>query len=446
MSITRRTAAVVGLISLLMLLISTGVAVLAILGVLVLAAVDAIMVRSKPTASRKIGPLARSLGSDLTINVVKSRFTSRVEVRQPLGPDMAATPSSISYSEQLHCTLTISRRGIHQLLPVAIRQTGPLGLGTWRHTIGESESLRVFADIPTAQKMARAIRLGSIRSVGQTRRGPLGLGTDFESVREYRPDDDVRQINWRATARTGRAMSNNLRIEQDRDLICMVDVGRLSASPFRNDVESWAEGRLANAVTTAGESTDGASESWQSATRLDTLLDAVSAIALVADEVGDRIGTVVFAEDIIRERPPTRQGGAATIESTFDLEAQLIESDPERAAVAIRSPRSALIMVFTDLVDPASARSLVRAIAQLSRRHEVMVLSALDPILREQAVENTPRAEAIRAASTAHQNAISMIYGAGASVVLGLPNQLALVATRAYVDARARPRNITIIQ
>ena len=62
-------------------------------------------------------------------------------------------------------------------------------------------------------------------------RGPLGLGTDFESVRDYTPDDDIRQLNWRATARVGRPMSNQYRLERDRDVVCLVDCGRLMAAP-----------------------------------------------------------------------------------------------------------------------------------------------------------------------------------------------------------------------
>ena len=53
---------------------------------------------------------------------------------------------------------------------------------------------------------------------GRTARGPLGLGTEFELIRDYQPDDDIRQVNWRATARIGRPMSNQYRLEQDRDL------------------------------------------------------------------------------------------------------------------------------------------------------------------------------------------------------------------------------------
>ena len=53
---------------------------------------------------------------------------------------------------------------------------------------------------------------------GPATRGPLGLGTDFESVRDYQPDDDVRQVNWRASARIGRPISDQYRIEQDREV------------------------------------------------------------------------------------------------------------------------------------------------------------------------------------------------------------------------------------
>src|SRR5919106_1721100 len=82
-------------------------------------------------------------------------------------------------------------------------------------------------------------------------RGPLGLGTEFESVREYSPDDDIRQVNWLATARLARPMSNEFRLEQDRDVVAVIDAGRLMASPITE------------------------------ATLLDVALDAVTALAAV---------------------------------------------------------------------------------------------------------------------------------------------------------------------
>src|SRR5207237_663997 len=83
---------------------------------------------------------------------------------------------------------------------------------------------------PAAWRLVLAVRQGRFRDPGRLTRGPLGLGTDFESIREYLPDDDFRQVNWRATARMGRPMSNQYRVEQDRDVVCMLDAGRLMAA------------------------------------------------------------------------------------------------------------------------------------------------------------------------------------------------------------------------
>ena len=108
------------------------------------------------------------------------------------------------------------------------------------------------------------MRQGRFREQGRLTRGPLGLGTDFESIRDYAPDDDPRQINWRATDRVGRPMSNQFRVEQDREVMLLLDAGRLMAAPLEDR------------------------------TRLDAAVDAAVTVALVADVVGDRCGAVSY--------------------------------------------------------------------------------------------------------------------------------------------------------
>ena len=135
--------------------------------------------------------------------------------------------------------------------------------------------MRVFPDLRTARRLALAVARGRFRDQGATARGPLGLGTEFELIRDYEPDDDIRQVNWRATARLGRPMSNQYRLEQDRDLLLLLDAGRLSAAPLGQP----------------------------STTVLDAGLDAAAALAFVADELGDRTGAVAF-DDEVRDRAP----------------------------------------------------------------------------------------------------------------------------------------------
>ncbi len=212
---------------------------------------------------------------------------------------------------------------------------------------GEGEApLLVYPDVVAAHRIVVAIRRGQFRDPGLRARGPLGLGTDFESVRDYLPDDDVRQINWTASERTGRPMSNVYRIEQDRDVVCLLDAGRLMTAPL-------------DARTT----------------RLDAAVDAVTMVALVADELGDRCGVTVFDGALRAQLRPRRSGGRAVVRAILDAEPTSVDSDYDLAFRTVSGGKRALILVFTDLVDTAAARALIESVPVLTRRHAVIVAS-----------------------------------------------------------------------
>ena len=175
-------------------------------------------------------------------------------------------------------------------------------------------------------------------------------------MREYAPDDDVRQINWRATARLGRPMSNQYRIDQDREVRCLLDAGRLSAA-------ACAGGTL-----------------------LDVALDGLIAVCATADALGDRSGAMAFADRVLRDVAPSRLGAAAVARSLFDVEPVDADSDYELAFRSVAGGKRGFVLVLADLVDEAAARALVDAVPVLARRHAVCVASvrddALDGLLR----------------------------------------------------------------
>ena len=210
---------------------------------------------------------------------------------------------------------------------------------------------------PTCPRRAgsrSSVRQGRFREQGRLTRGPLGLGTDFESIRDYSPDDDLRQINWRATDRTGRPMSNQFRVEQDREVMLLIDAGRLMAAPLDDR------------------------------TRLDAAVDAAVTVALVADVVGDRCGVVAFDDGIRRRLPPRRAGGDAVVRALFDLEPRPVDADYELAFQTVEGAKRSLIVIFCDLLEEAAARPLVDAVPVLARRHVVLVASVRDPDLDAQ--------------------------------------------------------------
>jgi uncharacterized protein (DUF58 family) len=383
--------------------------IVAIVGIIVMSIVDALTVRRTPETVREVGAFARGTSTPLRITVDAPQ-ASRVQIRQPLPPDMTSA-LSVTTERTLTTKLVPLRRGNYVLPRVAVRCDGPLRLGSWFHELGEDTPFNVYPDLPGAQRLAQSVRQRSIRAVGSRRRGPLGLGTEFESVREYRTDDDVRQINWRASARLGRPMSNNLRVEQDVDIWMLIDTGRLSAA-----------------------SMDAASGPVN---RLDIALDAAAAVGLVADDLNDRVGFISYADEVGPVLTPRRRGGARSIEAGYLLEPSDSESDHGAAFAATSATRRGLVFVFTDLIDEAAASLLVAALPALCKRHSVVVVCIDDPVyVRVRTSGSISERSVLSDVDAAFEAAARLVRRSGAQIVMAPVDSLAETLVRFYVTRR----------
>jgi uncharacterized protein (DUF58 family) len=206
-------------------------------------------------------------------------------------------------------------------------------------------------------------------------------------------------------------------VEQDRDVVCLVDAGRLMAAPVGDR------------------------------TRLDATIDAVAAVALVADEVGDRCGVVAFDDEVRRHLPPRRSGGDAVVRAVFDVEPRSVDSDYEIAFRTVAGGKRAFVLVLTDLLEEAAAQPLVDAMPVLARRHAVVVASVADPDL-EHAVHTPPvqSADVYTAVVAldvlaARARVAAQLRRSGAQdVVEAPPDGLAAACVGAYLRAKARAR------
>ena len=414
MSPSPRAALLLGVIALATVVVAPTVALLAALALAGATVVDALAARPSPRIERRLAPiLARGVPSPLVVDAWPAG-AGTVRIRQPMPPDLALHPREAE--GRLEATLTPLRRGRHTLGAVAARTQGPLGLGRWHHLGKDEHEVIVYPDLPSARRMALAVRQGSFREQGRLTRGPLGLGTDFESIRDYVPDDDIRQVNWRATERLERPMSNQYRVEQDREVTLLIDSGRLMAAPLGDR------------------------------TRLDAAIDAAVTVALVADVVGDRCGTVAFDDRIRRRLAPRRGGGDRVVRALFDLEPSSVDADYELAFQTVEGAKRSLIVVFCDLIEEAAARPLVDAVPVLARRHFVIVASVRDPDLDAQlATEPTVASDVYGQAVAldvlaARARVAHGLERAGARVIEAPAGALPAACVHAYLRAKARAR------
>jgi uncharacterized protein (DUF58 family) len=413
---TPRTALALGAIALAGLVVPVPLAAIIGLAFVVTAVVDALAVRRAPDVESTL-PQILSRGIASPVHLVAQAPPGAhgdVRVRQAVPPDISVTPSEADF--ELDGEIVARRRGRHVLPPPATRSEGPLGLGRWYHQGTAEHELLSYPDLPNARRLALAVRQGRFRESGRITRGPLGLGTDFESIREYLPDDDIRQVNWQATARVGRPMSNQYRVEQDRDVMCVVDVGRLMAAPLEDH------------------------------TRLDVALDAVTAVAAVANVLGDRCGALAFDSKVRRHVSPRRSGGDDVVRALFDLEPSNIDSDYELAFRSVSGSKRSLVLVMTDLLEEAAARPLIEAVPVLSRRHHVIIASAADPDL-DAMITTPPTSERdVYSAAVAldvvgaRRRVALQLQRSGARVVEAEPKRLGAACVGAYLAAKARAR------
>jgi uncharacterized protein (DUF58 family) len=383
---------------------------LAALAVVGAAAADALVVRRRIDLERSVPPiLARGVAAPLAL--VPGPAAGRVRVRQPVPPDLRLERREAD--GRLETTIVGRRRGRHTLPAPAARVTGPLGLGAWFQRPGEDATVLVYPDLPEARRLATAVRRGRFRLEGRAR-GPLGLGTEFESVRDYLPDDDIRQVNWRATQRMERPMSNQYRVERDRDVICLVDCGRLMAAPLVDR------------------------------TRLDAAVDAAVAVAAVADALSDRCGAIAFDGEVRRRVPPRRGGARRVVQALFDVEPVSVDSDYEAAFAAVGDAKRAWVLVLTDLLEETAALPLLDAVPMLARRHAVAVATAADVDLERLTTEPPERTvDVYRAAvaldvAAARARVATRLRRAGVDVIEAPPQSLAAACVRSYLRAKAR--------
>lgn len=412
MTATNRALLLLAVFAVAALFVPGWVAVAGFALVLVAIAVDLWMIRRAPRVERsEPGLLWR--GVPTTIRVETQTSISH-QARQPTGPSLIVTPAESVGS--LEAELVALRRGHHELPPVSVTLSGPLGLGRWRHDVGEDLAVSVYPDMPAAYNLAEEVRHGRFIDEGRRSRGPVGLGTEFESIRDYQPDDDIRQVNWKATARVGRPMSNVWRVEQDREVICLLDAGRLMAAPL---------GDL---------------------TRLDAAVDVVAAMAAVADEIGDRIGVVVFSDHIMRHVKPARDNGREAIHALYDVQPSPADSSYELAFRLVAGAKRSFLLILTDLLDEGAAAPLLDAMGLLARHHSVTVAAVRDEDVYGAATEfPTTRTDVFEMSSAldvlaTRRRLVVRIERFGAQVVESSVGSFSRACVAAYMRSRRSAR------
>ncbi|BDZ51478.1 lipoprotein [Frondihabitans sucicola] len=296
-------------------------------------------------------------------------------------------------------TLTPFRRGERTASAVTVRAYGPLRLGGRQATHPLPGAVRVLPRFSSRKHLPS--RLARLRELdGRTSVMIRGQGTEFDSLREYVRGDDVRSIDWRATARRQDLVVRTWRPERDRRVVVVIDSGRTSAARIGDEP------------------------------RLDTAFESALLLGALASRAGDRVDLAIV-DRRVRGRVQGASGAAllsSMVTTMAPIDPDLVETDWTAVPALVRAitTQRSLIVLATTLDAPGAARNLLAAVPQLTARHLVVVASVVDPALSEAAHERSSREQVYRAASAERAlldiaRVSAALRQLGADVVTGSP-------------------------
>ena len=373
------------------------------------------------------GPRGARLGQPVPLVLTVSNNGSRAvraTIRDAWPPSAGARPRAhrvtVPAGERrfLEATLYPTRRGDREPFRITVRSLGPLGLAGRQGRHHCPWRVRVLPPFHSRRHLPTALaRLREVEGQVAIRGG--GAGSEFDSLRDYVIGDDVRNIDWRGTARRGAVVVKTFRPERDRRVVCVLDTARTSA------------GRVGDAP------------------RLDHALDAALLLTAVALRAGDRVGVVAHDSEARLVLPESSEGDLLSrmSEAMATLEPALVEADHEGivSTVLRTTRRRALVVIFTELVPAVIEESLLPALPALTARHTVLVAALRDPRLAELAAGRGD-ARAVYAAASAEQTLLRRrqlteeLRNRGVEVVDAAPDRYAPAVTDAYLTLKALGR------
>ena len=204
-------------------------------------------------------------------------------------------------------------------------------------------------------KKVRQIQIRTSHQVTESMAGDYksafkGRGMEFDAVREYQPGDEVRSIDWNVTARMGHPFIK--RFVEERELTVMLMVDASSSGSFGSLTQS----------------------------KNDVAAEIAALLAYSAIRSNDRVGLVVFTDQILKYIPP-KKGRYHVLRVVREI---LYFEKPERGATDIGAAlqflqkvctRRSVVFLISDFLGAGYDKPLLLA----AKRHDLIPITVTDP-------------------------------------------------------------------
>lgn len=315
-------------------------------------------------------------------------------------------------------TVTGAARGEASLGEMALRVRTRMGLATRTFSYRQGDSVLVAPSLAGVKRFRWLAVHHRLATVGVRDARRRGEGRSFARLRDYVAGDDPRHIDWKATARRGHPITREFTVEQSQTVFILVDAGRSMT-------------QLAGRYP-----------------RFEYALSAALLLADVAITAGDRVGALVF-DDQLRALVPAQRGISALHAlrtALVPVQPTLVEPDYAAAfrTLAQRQRKRALVVLVTDVIDARSARALLAHLTRGASRHLALVVALRNEALVRAAAAPGTSVSALYATAAAEEliaerlTALQRMRDAGVVVIDVVPDAMAAAVVNQYLELKSR--------
>jgi uncharacterized protein (DUF58 family) len=318
----------------------------------------------------------------------------------------------------LDYTLIAPERGSEVFRGTFLRLDCPYGLIQKQILLNTEQDVKVYPNILALREFQLLNQQGRLMEMGVRKSRIKGIGTEFESLREYALGDDYRKVDWKATARRQKLIVREFEVERNQAVILCVDAGRHMMAEI-----------------------DGVR-------KLDLVLDSVLMLIQSALTAGDNVGLLVYGADVKKYIPAKKGQGQLGIllNALYDVVAEPVESDPIRAFgyLQARHKRRSLVLHFTSVEDRDQAREMITSFGTLARTHIAVLANISDPKYREtlrhppEDVEQLFKFASVHYVTEDRRQAMMSLRASGLHTLESEPEFLASDLVNYYIDIKSK--------
>ena len=352
-------------------------------------------------------------------------FLARVRVIDEL-PDQFqkrdfSLDTIIAGNEQqtLQYTLRPLERGEYKFYDLNVFVSTPLILVVKRYKTDARHTVKVYPSYLSLRKFDLVAYSNHLSEAGSRKIRKIGQSVEFEQIREYVNGDDIRTLNWKATARKGgQLMVNNYTDERSQQVYCIIDKGRVMKMPF---------GGL---------------------TLLDYSINATLILSRVALLRQDKAGLITFSDQAGQVVHADRRAGQMNniLETLYDQKTEFGESDYEKlyALVRTRISQRSLIVLFTNFESLSGLQRQLPFIRGIARNHLVLVVFFQNTELKQLTSSPVTDIETLYirtiAEKFAHEKQLMVreLQQHGIFTILTAPEDLTINTVNKYLELKAR--------